>query len=162
MKKKWVIRFLWLLVILVAAIIFFFSSQNAEESSNTSGGLTGFLLRLFVPGYDSMTHKERTSLFKKIHHLVRKGAHFTEFALLGVSLRLLFQALSLRRPILWAWIAGTLYACTDELHQILVNSRAAMWQDVGIDSAGVLAGVLLVTLWLLLRGRRKRRTCEER
>ncbi len=156
MKKKWVICFLWLLVTAVAAMIFWFSSQNGEDSLNTSGGIVTSLLRLFVPGFEDMTIKEKTAIYKQIHYLVRKGAHFTEFAMLGVSLLLLFRALDLRCPILCAWVVGTLYACTDELHQMLVDSRAAMWQDVCIDSAGVLAGVLLVTLLLFLR-RRKRK-----
>ena len=158
MKKKWVIRFLWLLVLAVAAIIFWFSSQNGEESMNTSGGFVTFLLRLLVPGFDGKTYKEKKVIYSQLQYFVRKGAHFSEYAMLGASLRLLFHALNLRRPILWAWITGALYACTDELHQMFVDSRTAMWQDVGIDSAGVLAGALLVTLWLWLHRRKRKRT----
>ena len=156
MKKKWVIRLLWLLVLAVAAIIFWFSSQNGEDSTNTSSGFISFLLRLLVPGFEDKTNKEKKLILSQLHFYVRKGAHFTEYAMLGASLRLLFHVLNLRRPILWAWIAGTLYACTDELHQMRVDSRIAMWQDVGIDSAGVLVGALLVTLWLWHRRKRKR------
>ena len=138
-------------------MIFFFSAQSGEESSKTSTGLAVFFLNLAVPGFDGLTAAEKAVYFKKISLFVRKAAHFTEFAMLGASLRLLFHALSLRQPILIAWVAGTLYACTDELHQMFVDGRGAMWQDVCIDSAGVLTAVLLVTLWLRLRGKRKKK-----
>lgn len=154
-KRKWLIRFLWLLVIAVAAMIFYFSSQNGEESAQTSTGLAVFVMRLLVPGFDGLSAAERAAYFNRLVLFVRKAAHFTEFAMLGASLRLLFHALALRWPVLIAWAAGTLYACTDEFHQMFVEGRGAMWQDVCIDSAGVLAAVVLVTLWLRLRRKRK-------
>lgn len=157
-RRKRLIAFLWLLVIAVAAMIFYFSSENSEESMQTSTGLTVFVLRLVIPGYDGLSAKEKGAILQQVAHFVRKAAHFTEFAMLGASLRLLFHALALRRPVLIAWGAGTLYACTDEVHQMFVDGRGAMWQDVCIDSAGVLAAVLLVTLWLRWRAKRKRRT----
>ena len=136
-------------------MIFYFSSQNGEESAQTSTGLAVFVMRLLVPGFDSLSAAEKAAYFDRLVHFVRKAAHFTEFAMLGASLRLLFHALALRRPVLIAWAAGTLYACTDELHQMFVDGRGAMWQDVCIDSAGVLTAVLLVTLWLRWREKRK-------
>ena len=136
-------------------MIFYFSSQNGEESAQTSTGLAVFVMRLLVPGFDSLSAAEKAVHFDRLVLFVRKAAHFTEFAMLGASLRLLFHALALRRPFLIAWAAGTLYACTDELHQMFVDGRGAMWQDVCIDSAGVLTAVLLVTLWLRHRGKRK-------
>jgi VanZ family protein len=154
-KRTRLIAFLWLLVIAVAAMIFFFSAQSGDESSKTSTGLAVFFLNLAVPGFDGLTAAEKAVYFDKISLFVRKAAHFTEFAMLGASLRLLFHALSLQRPVLIAWAAGTLYACTDELHQMFVDGRGAMWQDVCIDSAGVLTAVLLVTLWLRWREKRK-------
>lgn len=153
--RKWLIFFLWLLVIAVAVMIFCFSAQDAELSAQTSTGLAVFVLRLFVPGFDAMTAKEQWVYFDQLLLFVRKAAHFTEFAMLGASLRLLFHALALRRPALIAWVAGTLYACTDELHQMFVDGRGPMWQDVCIDSAGVMIAVLLVTLWLRRHGIRK-------
>ncbi len=156
-RRKRLIIFLWLLVLAIAAMIFYFSSEDGETSSQSSTGLVVFVLRLVVPGFDGMTSGEKAAIFERINYFIRKAAHFTEFAMLGASLRLLFHALRLRWPVLCAWIAGTLYACTDELHQIFVSGRAGMLQDVCIDSAGVLTAVLLTTLWLWLRRRRKQR-----
>ncbi len=154
-KRKWLIRFLWLLVLAVAGMIFYFSSQNGEESLRTSTGLAVFVLRLFVPGFDGMSAAERAAYYDRLMLYIRKGAHFTEFAMLGASLRLLFHALALRWPTRIAWAVGTLYACTDELHQMFVDGRGPMLKDVCIDSAGVLTAVVLVTLWLRLRRKRK-------
>ena len=83
MKKKWVIRFLWLLVLAVAAMIFYFSAQEGEDSMRTSSGFIAFLLRLLAPGYDGMTAHEKRALIKQLQYIVRKAAHFTEFAVLG-------------------------------------------------------------------------------
>ncbi len=69
--------------------------------------------------------------------VLRKLAHFAEFAVLGA---LLMRALDR----LWLAVAiGSLYAITDELHQAFVDGRVASPVDWTIDTAGVLAGVLL-------------------
>jgi VanZ family protein len=69
--------------------------------------------------------------------VLRKLAHFGEYAVLGL---LLVRALG--RELL-AVAAGVAYAATDELHQHFVRGRHAAFRDVAIDSAGVLAGLLL-------------------
>ena len=43
----------------------------------------------------------------------------------------------------YAWAAGTLYAVTDEIHQLFVPGRACAPLDMLIDSAGVAAGVII-------------------
>jgi VanZ family protein len=69
--------------------------------------------------------------------ILRKLAHFGEYAVLGL---LLVRAFG-REPL--AAAAGVAYAATDELHQHFVRGRHAAFRDVAIDSAGVLAGLLL-------------------
>jgi VanZ family protein len=49
---------------------------------------------------------------------------------------------------LTAWAAGTLYAGTDELHQLMTDGRSGQWTDVLLDSSGVLTGVALALLIL--------------
>ena len=76
--------------------------------------------------------------------LLRKVAHFTEFACLGGLFTWLFSML--RRP---AWLAlgcGFLAACVDETIQIFVPDRGPSVFDVGIDTAGVAVGVTLLLL----------------
>ncbi|HEY8629868.1 MAG TPA: VanZ family protein [Gaiellaceae bacterium] len=76
--------------------------------------------------------------------ILRKGAHLTEYAVLG---GLLYRALD-REPL--ALAAGIAYAATDELHQYFVRGRHASPVDVAIDAVGVAVGMLL---WLRLRER---------
>jgi VanZ family protein len=69
--------------------------------------------------------------------VLRKIAHFCEYAVLGL---LLARAVS-RESL--AAAAGIAYAATDELHQHFVRGRHGAFRDVAIDAAGALAGVLL-------------------
>ena len=75
---------------------------------------------------------------------MRKGAHLTEYAVLGA---LLYRALG-REPL--ALAVGIAYAATDELHQYFVRGRHASPVDVAIDAVGVAAGMLV---WLRVRER---------
>ena len=76
--------------------------------------------------------------------ILRKGAHLTEYAVLG---GLLYRALG-REPL--ALAMGIAYAATDELHQYFVRGRHASPVDVAIDAVGVALGMLV---WLRLRER---------
>jgi VanZ family protein len=69
--------------------------------------------------------------------ILRKGAHVSEYAILGL---LLMRALGRETP---AFLLGVAYAVTDELHQHFVSGRHASPIDVAIDSTGVLLGILL-------------------
>ena len=70
--------------------------------------------------------------------ILRKGAHMTEYAILGA---LLLRAVG-REPA--AFLLGVAYAVTDEIHQHFVSGRHASPVDVSIDSVGVLLGVLVL------------------
>ena len=70
--------------------------------------------------------------------VLRKGAHLTEYAILGA---LLLRALGRDAPAL---AAGILYAASDELHQHFVRGRHAAPVDVLIDAVGVGVGILLL------------------
>jgi VanZ family protein len=76
--------------------------------------------------------------------VLRKGAHITEYAILGA---LLYRALG--REAL-ALAVGIAYAATDELHQHFVRGRHASPIDVAIDAVGVALGMLV---WLRMRQR---------
>ena len=75
--------------------------------------------------------------------LLRKAAHFTEFASLGMLLAWLHGMLQKGklRPFLW----GMMAAAADETIQCFVPDRGPGIKDVCIDSAGVLTGIIL--LW---------------
>src|ERR671934_540480 len=72
-------------------------------------------------------------------YVLRKGAHVTEYAVLGA---LLLRALGREGP---AFLAALAYAATDELHQHFVAGRHASGVDVAIDAIGVTFGLLAWT-----------------
>ena len=69
--------------------------------------------------------------------ILRKGAHLTEYAVLGM---LLFRAVGREVP---AFLLGVAYAITDEVHQHFVHGRHASPFDVAFDAAGVALGLLI-------------------
>jgi VanZ family protein len=77
--------------------------------------------------------------------VLRKLAHAAEYAVLGA---LLVRAVQ-RGPL--AILIGSAYAVTDEVHQAFVSGRHASPLDWLIDTAGVVAGVLLYSRWAASR-----------
>ena len=96
--------------------------------------------------------------------IVRKAAHFTEFMLLGMSLTVNVTDFNDTRPRLkegWLrallpWAIATLYAATDELHQLFVPGRACSITDVCIDSVGAAVGVAVMTLLIAHQSQNKK------
>ena len=80
--------------------------------------------------------------------LLRKIAHFTEFAALGMCLAWLHGMLQKGkvRPFFW----GVLAAAVDETIQRFVPDRGPSIRDVCIDSAGVLTGIILLEIGYVL------------
>ena len=155
---KYIVLLSLIPVLAIMAAIFCFSSQNGEESGALSARVTAVVIRVVRPDYDELGAEEQALLFEKTMHVVRKAAHFSEFAALGFFLLGHFRALALktalRRPTPCAAVTGFLYAVSDELHQSFVGGRSPGLLDVGIDSAGVLFGILVMALLLYLcRGR---------
>ena len=97
-------------------------------------------------------------------HVVRKLAHFSEYAVLGglyaAAIRLSLNgrsgrgAAALRTGL--PLLLGLAYAAGDEWHQAFVPGRGPAVRDVLIDFAGVLAGTLLVLAAAALCRRRRR------
>ena len=133
------------------AVIFCFSAEPAETSDRTSGFLVDGIVPVVSPDYESLPPAAQTAVYDTLQHIVRKMAHFSEFALLGLLIRLTMEPFRPGKPLsLWAWLTGTLYAGTDELHQLLVSARSGEFRDVLLDSFGVLAGVTVARVILLL------------
>ena len=70
--------------------------------------------------------------------VLRKCAHVTEYAILGL---LLMRALGQELPAL---VLGIAYAATDEIHQHFVAGRHGSPVDVAIDAFGVLVGIIVL------------------
>ena len=80
--------------------------------------------------------------------LVRKAAHFTEYAVLGFFMGLLWVRRDGRSRFLLPEALCLTAACVDESIQLFVSGRAGQLRDVCIDLSGATLGVL-VALTLL-------------
>ena len=160
--KQWIekhsIALSLLLVIAVMVMIFCFSAQNGEQSGAMSGRLTTWVLNLIIPDFENFSPEQQEAIRSTVGLIIRKLAHFSEYALLGFSLMLhiaqVQKKITVRLPLLWAWGIGTLYAATDELHQGFVAGRGPSIVDVMIDSLGVIAGIMLLLLISLCQRKR--------
>jgi VanZ family protein len=145
MKQQKRIYICRLLTVAWMVVIFCFSAQPSEASSETSSAVGEIICSALVPDYRNLPEETRQAYAARIDHPVRKCAHATEYAVLGI---LLFLALEkMRHPrsrFLWSWGIGAAYAATDEFHQLFVSGRSCQLTDVCIDAAGCLIGVLLV------------------
>ena len=74
--------------------------------------------------------------------LLRKIAHFSEFALLGMCLVWRFGMLEKEKILALAW--GFRAACVDEAIQVFVPGRGPSLKDVAIDTCGAAVGICLL------------------
>ena len=138
--------------ILLAAILAFIWGNSAMpgETSGELSGWVGQFLSKFLPFLATENGL----------HILRKLAHFSEFAARGMSLSWLF-GMTVSRP-LWRFtlpvLCGAAAAGIDEIIQIFSPGRYCSIVDVGIDCAGVLTGCLILTLlYMALRRFRRRK-----
>jgi VanZ family protein len=137
--KSWLPLFLWM------GLIFLASTDNGS-AAHTSGFIEP-LLHWLMPG---LSHDS----IDRIHFLIRKCAHITEYAILGgLALRAIAPSQTVsfaeRRVRIGATALAitALYAASDEYHQSFVPSRGASVEDVLIDTFGACIGICVVLLW---------------
>lgn len=136
------IKFHLLLTFLIMLFIFCQSALPAEASKQESGLIVSRLAQWLQADEDL------------ISFVVRKGAHFLEYLVLGISLFWTVRDLRIKhgrvpdglagRAVLVPWVVGVLYAVTDEVHQYFVPGRSCELRDVLIDACGVAAGMAIV------------------
>jgi VanZ family protein len=122
MERPWL---KWLPVLLWAVAIFCFSTSifSAENTSRIIDPILRFLMPWASAG--TIAHW---------HGLVRKAAHFTNYAVL---FWLLVSGPLRSRPYV-AFGLCVIYAMFDETHQIFVPGRTPTLYDVALDSTGAL------------------------
>ncbi|MBS4200427.1 VanZ family protein [Bacillus sp. FJAT-49732] len=132
-------RYFWLIgAILWCIAIFIATASPSSTGSNTQS----ILIKFFH------FTKDEAQIWNVVF---RKCVHLSAFGLLAV---LFYKGLQKNR-FWFAWLLTTLYAATDELHQVFIPERTGAVLDVGIDSLG--AFIALIGVVLLNRKRRERR-----
>ena len=148
-RRKIRLGILALLILLTLGFIWGNSLKSIPESQAVSlsylDRFSPFLNAVFGPG--TITD-----------HILRKTAHFCEFALLGAELRLLFLLLGQRglQGSVKSLFAGLAVAVTDETIQIF-SQRGSRVADVVLDFSGALFGALVIVLIAFLCRRRRER-----
>ncbi|MDE6088820.1 MAG: VanZ family protein [Oscillospiraceae bacterium] len=143
--------------VLLMILIFYFSAQPADDSTETSSRFCILLARLLYPDYDLYDLSIREIITDGLTFIVRKAAHFTEYAVLGCLFYFDFH--HQKAGFLFAVLLTSAYACTDEFHQLFVFGRSGQLRDVVIDTCGglcgALAGFIILCIWYYLKHQKK-------
>lgn len=147
MKKQLYRIVTGILAVAWMCLIFSFSNQPATESSKVSGGLCHRLVeRANDTLHLDMTEKQQLTMAEKIEYPVRKAAHMTEYAILGLLSFAFYRGIlkKEKRQFLAALLTAVVYAATDEFHQYFIPGRSAEVMDVCIDTLGALIGLAIL------------------
>ena len=145
-KKLNAIRIILIILTLsVMAIIFALSADTADESDAKSDAISDSIVYQILSNFD-LTDEQIETLVRKCVVIVRKTAHFLEYAVLGFLLASVFVSFGLKtkQNIPLSFIIGALYAVSDEIHQYFVPGRSCQISDMLLDSAGVITGILFI------------------
>lgn len=170
------------LTILWMVLIFAFSARPAEVSSEDSRSIGLLIGELFIPGFEEQSAEAQNKFAEKVDHPVRKAAHASEYAVLGLLTAGVYIAggaagagkvndkkkadtsskkrTPISRGILIPWVVTTAYAATDEMHQLFVPGRSGQVSDVLLDSAGAMAGLAVLGGIRFLVQRRRENDCK--
>lgn len=140
---------------IVTTVFILFIFSNSLQNGTDSGSRSGFAVQL-LEGFLRFwgISAEIPEFF------VRKGAHFTEYFILGLLL------LSTLRTYSNAWIRqifiplfwGLAVPVCDEFLQLFVPGRSGQVSDVVLDFSGVVSGMAVLAVFFLLWEKRKRKT----
>ena len=157
-KKTWVVRIV--LTVLTAAFVCWIYSnslQNGAESTSVSERVRDFLQKAYSACFPQ-------SDFVFSLHLVRKAAHFCEYALLGFLLYFTIKSYGavLKSSMPIAGFSLIFVAVSDECLQFLSDGRAPAFLDVCIDlSGGVVGFFFAFALFVIFSNLKKRKTTKE-
>lgn len=137
----------FVLMLVWMAVIFLFSAQAGEESAVPSSWLADRLVRLLSFWYDGLSEPMQQLWYSRFTFLIRKTAHMSEYAVLAALALCWLRGsfgFSERKNAALAFLLSTVYAATDEFHQIFVAGRAGRLSDVLIDASGAALTIFLL------------------
>ena len=139
--------------LLIFQMIFIFTMSSFGHTS--SDAQSNLFVDFIAQNFPHVRHGLENNLISlsTLIFLVRKTAHFTEYAILGslFFLNLKNTPLGLiKHPLAMSITLSFLYACTDEIHQIFVPGRSAQFRDILIDTLGASIGTIITYLTIKL------------
>lgn len=149
MKNKLKITVYWIFVFIWMMVIFSFSSMNPEQSNGASKNT---IERTIEKGSEvitnigiteeTMSEQEIKNVSENLNFPLRKLMHITEYFILSILLLNVLRLYNIQQKKLHITVIAIcyIYACTDEIHQILSGGRTACFTDTLIDTIGTLLG----------------------
>ena len=141
MEQKNSSKLIWLSVLAWTMLIFYMSLNTGEDSGALSGNITKSIL-------DFLSSLGIHISFESAHHFIRKAAHFSEYAVLGLLVcnaqkkaPLLMQS----APVICFWMV--LVPALDETLQHFVPGRYGALSDVLLDVCGYAFAAVLFALF---------------
>lgn len=158
-KKKIITVIAAVLLVLTYVMIFSFSADDADASSAVSLKVTEFLKTFWAHFFAGGAHPAADpAAADNAESIVRKLAHFSEYMLLGF--------LSFGIAVMWiesvkkgfgiVIVQVIISAGLDEIHQYFVPGRHTSIIDVMIDTAGGIAGILIILCVKMIKAARER------
>lgn len=157
-RRQWIRRVVFsVLLLLWMGLVFGFSAQNAATSSQLSGGVCHTIASLLWDDFETLPIVQQQEIIGTLQVIVRKTAHFCEYALGGALALGFFMTFSFsrRKQVLCAVLFVAANAVLDEGHQLFVDGRAPMVTDILLDTAGGLCAIGAILGIGYLRQRRR-------
>lgn len=135
-----------ILIIINCVSIFYLSNQIADDSTKQSSTIVNIISDI-IPSIKNMQEPDKTIFIEKtLTPIVRKTAHFSIYALLGIltlNFMCAYKGRSFYQRGLVSFLFCLFYAITDEIHQIFIEGRSCEFRDVCIDSLGALIAIMV-------------------
>ncbi|MDD5888628.1 MAG: VanZ family protein [bacterium] len=135
------------LVIVWMFLIFSFSSDTGKASTKKSDGVIISTVQFFKGR--ELTAKEKEKYINFLVVPVRKGAHFLVYFILAILIiSFLNEFMDINKKCLFlALFLAFLYACSDEIHQLMVAGRSGQVSDVLLDTFSAGCGIICYRLF---------------
>ena len=149
-----------ILLVLLYLVIFLFSGQNGEESGSLSAMISekcAELLNAISGKHWTQSVIERMAVY--FEHPIRKLAHFSEYACMGVLLYGIWRPWMKKGRKLYLLIVLWVFASagTDEFHQLFIPGRYGCFADVLLDTCGGTSGLCVCVFAEKTMSRRKQK-----
>ena len=129
------------LILMWMMTVFIFSNEKAKKSETTSRKFTVAIVQV-LSGKDI---SDNEVLLQDVDRIVRKLAHYTLYTVGGVLIISFAYTMdkTKKEKILYSIAFGVCFVITDEVHQLFVPGRTGRLLDVGIDTLGIITGILI-------------------
>lgn len=141
MNKKHTQLVPWLIVALMIIFIFSNSLVPGTGSKAVSSSFTSTL-------YDLLVRLQLHVDYEVLHHLIRKSAHFLEYAILGGLITWASTISPLPKSKYPLYPCFLIIPVIDETIQLFSPGRSSEIGDMLIDATGLIVGYMMIRLFI--------------